>query len=327
MTAWTKAVRFASSSCCDEEIWYGKVATTGTSTVTVTWSSSVASQTPEYSAQEFTAGLGTGTVWGVDHSGTLNNTSSSTTTTYPSLSPSGTGELYFGYLTDNTATGGSTSGFTYASTAQGNQVTYNPNVSSPNAYQPTGTQTPAGISSALAAIFTASSRFHLCGRQPRDHVGHRRHDPVRRPEHCGRPVDAQCSGHEQQRLDLVDLGRRGECLDQGGRWRFGHRPGDLVRHGDDAGNLDHHADLVGLGFGRRDGVLGSRVHRGARLRHHLECESHRHAEQRFVDHDHLSEPQPEARPANSTSASPPTARPPAARLRDSPTTPRRPATR
>ncbi len=157
VSAWTKAVGFATSVGADEEIWFGKVATTGTSTITVTWSSSVASQDPEYAAQEFTSSLGSTTVWGVDQTGTRNNTSSSTTTTYPSLSPSGSGELYFGYMLDATATGGSTSGFTYANTAQGNQVTYNPGASSPSAYQPTGTQSPSDPSSGEAATFTASS--------------------------------------------------------------------------------------------------------------------------------------------------------------------------
>jgi RHS repeat-associated protein len=162
VTTWSKAVRFSTSACCDEEIWYGKVATAGASTITATWSASVASQPIEYSAQEFSASTGTGTTWAVDHTGTLNNTVSSTTTTYPSLSPSSTGELYFGYLTDNSATGGSTTGFTYDTTAVSNQVTFNPSVSSPSAYQPTGTQTPAGTSSALAALFTATGAGGSC---------------------------------------------------------------------------------------------------------------------------------------------------------------------
>ncbi len=161
VTTWTKAAGFAGSVGTDEEIWYGKVTTAGASTITATWSGSIAGDTTEYSAQEFSASTGSGTTWAVDHTGTLNNASSSTTT-YPSLSPTGSSELYFGYMIDATATGGSTTGFTYATTSASNQVAYNPSVSSPSAYQPTGTQTPASTSSAVAATFTATGSGGSC---------------------------------------------------------------------------------------------------------------------------------------------------------------------
>ncbi len=157
VTTWTKATGFSGSVGSDEEIWYGKVSSTGSSTITVTWSGSVSSEAPEYSAQEFSSGFGSGTTWAVDKTGTLNNASSSTLT-YPSLSPTGAGELYFGYVgLPNTPSAGATSGFTYAETAQANQVTYNTDISSPSAFQPTASQSPAGISSSLAAVFTASA--------------------------------------------------------------------------------------------------------------------------------------------------------------------------
>jgi RHS repeat-associated protein len=156
VTTWTKATGFSGSVGSDEEIWYGKVSSTGSSTITVTWSGSVSSEATEYSAQEFSSGFGSGTTWAVDKTGTLNNASSNTLT-YPSLSPTGAGELYFGYVgVPNTPSAGSTSGFTYDATAQGNQVTYSIDVSSPSAYQPTASQSPAGISSSLGTVFTAS---------------------------------------------------------------------------------------------------------------------------------------------------------------------------
>ena len=49
VTTWTKATGLAGTVGADEEIWYGPVATTGASTITVTWSGSVTAQTTEYS--------------------------------------------------------------------------------------------------------------------------------------------------------------------------------------------------------------------------------------------------------------------------------------
>lgn len=157
VTTWTKAVGLAGSVGADDEIWYGKVTTPGTSTITVTWSGSVSGDVTEYSAQEFSSSAGSGTTWAVDHPGTLNNSSSSTVT-YPSLSPSGSAELYLGFsVVANYGASGSTSGFTYALTSTDNVVTYDTNASSPSAYQPTATQSPAEVSSSLGALFTATS--------------------------------------------------------------------------------------------------------------------------------------------------------------------------
>ncbi len=46
-------MQFAGSVGADEEIWYGKVTSTGSSTVTFTWSASVTGHTEEYGAEEF----------------------------------------------------------------------------------------------------------------------------------------------------------------------------------------------------------------------------------------------------------------------------------
>ena len=111
VATWTKGVQFAGAGGVDAEIWFGKITTTGSATVTFTWSSSIAGHGAEYGAQEFSAGLGANTVWALDKSGTSNG-ASSTTVPFPSLTPSGTGELYFGYAqVANTAAKGTTSGF------------------------------------------------------------------------------------------------------------------------------------------------------------------------------------------------------------------------
>ena len=111
VSTWTKAVQFAGSVASDEEIWYGKVTTTGSSTITFTWSGTVTGRIPQYGVEEFSAGLGASTVWATDKTGSGNG-ASSTSVPLPSLTPSTSGELYFGYsLVANTAAAaGSTSG-------------------------------------------------------------------------------------------------------------------------------------------------------------------------------------------------------------------------
>ena len=154
VSTWTKAVQFDGSVGGDEELWFGKVTTTGASTITFGWSSSVASDSNEYGAQEFSAGLGASTVWALDKTGTLNG-ASSTSVPFPSLTPAAGGELYFGYsLVANNAAAGTTAGFTYAVTAEANAVTYDTNVTGTVA--PTATQSPAGTSSAIAILLSAA---------------------------------------------------------------------------------------------------------------------------------------------------------------------------
>jgi len=154
VTTWNKGVQFAGTGGVDTEIWFGKITTTGSSTVTFNWSASIAGHFVEYGAQEFGAGRGPNTVWTLDKSGTSNGTSS-TTVPFPSLTPSGTGELYFGYAeVANAATTGNTSGFTTVVTDDGNAVTYDPSVSS--AVSPTTTQSPAGVSTSVGVLLSAS---------------------------------------------------------------------------------------------------------------------------------------------------------------------------
>ena len=69
VTTWTKAVQFIGTGGVDTEIWFGKITTTGAATVTFTWSSSIAGFSAEYGAQEFSAGMGSATVWATDKTG------------------------------------------------------------------------------------------------------------------------------------------------------------------------------------------------------------------------------------------------------------------
>jgi hypothetical protein len=160
VSTWTKGVQFFATAVTEDmEIWFGKITTPGPSTITFTWSASVSSLITECGAQEFTAGFGSSTVWALDTSGTINNTSSSTVS-FPPLTPANTGELYVGYCwAQNNSAAGSTAGFTYTLTPNVNINTYDPNVSS--AVSPTATQSPAGNSAGVAVLIHVSNASPL----------------------------------------------------------------------------------------------------------------------------------------------------------------------
>ena len=151
VTTWTKAVNFVGTTQPrDVEIWYGTVATTGTANITFTWSTSIASDTPEYSSQEFTAGLNAGAVWTVDTTNHSDN-ASSTIVTYPSLTAAAAGELYYGFADMPNFPSAGSLPFVYTNTAANNQVTYNVN-GGPGALSPTSTQASAGVSDSVGVL-------------------------------------------------------------------------------------------------------------------------------------------------------------------------------
>ena len=136
------------------KIWTGVVRTTGTSTITVAFSGSVTSIETGLAAQQFSAPSGSSTIWGTDTGEGISN-GSSTTAIFPKLTPSGTGELYFGYgAMANTGSVGSTPGFSYATTSDDDVVAYDTKVSA--AVQPTAKQSPGGVSGGLALLITAT---------------------------------------------------------------------------------------------------------------------------------------------------------------------------
>ncbi len=155
VATWSRAEGpYAGYSGYDLELWSGTVTATGSSTVTVSFSGSVSAVNVGLAAQEFTSSSGSSTTWAVDTGGAIDN-ASSTTATFPKLTPSGTGEVYFGYdAIAQTGSAGSTSGFTYATTADADVVTYDTDVT--GAVQPTATQSPAGVSGGVAVLVTAS---------------------------------------------------------------------------------------------------------------------------------------------------------------------------
>jgi RHS repeat-associated protein len=153
-TGWTKISR-STGNGSDNELWLGTVTTTGSSTITVTFSPSASGKITELDAQEFQSSGGTSTTWSLDVAGNASTTTSSTVVNLPTLAPSGSGELYVDYTgVNNTAVAGSTSGVTF-DVYQGSIFAYDPSVSA--SLSPTAGQTPTGTYAESAALLTATT--------------------------------------------------------------------------------------------------------------------------------------------------------------------------
>jgi hypothetical protein len=138
-----------------EEIWWAVATATGSTTVTATFSSSVASLHPELVADSYT------TPSAVTWSFVAGNGTAATATSavvFPSLTASAaTNQLYWGYSAESeTGVAGSTPGFTYTGTNAGNLIAENPTIAPNTLYAPTATDSPSGNDTAIAGIFAAS---------------------------------------------------------------------------------------------------------------------------------------------------------------------------
>ena len=151
---WQRLTNTGSSA--DVELWLGTVTSTGPASISLTYSSaSVASHYVDLDVQEYTNGTGPLTTWSSDVVGSTNNSSSTTSVVFPTLTPSATHELYVGFGSlDNSGSAGSSSGFTYLTNSWGNLYIYDPDVSS--VVSPTGVQSPAGVFDAVGALLIAS---------------------------------------------------------------------------------------------------------------------------------------------------------------------------
>ena len=109
-------------------VFAGKVTSTSAATVTITWSGTTPGSY-QATGSEFSVTSGS---WAFDTQGHIDGGG---TNTWASLTPAGSGELYFGASFDSgTATAGSTPGFTYISDAHGNGLGWAVSVSA--AYAP-----------------------------------------------------------------------------------------------------------------------------------------------------------------------------------------------
>jgi hypothetical protein len=107
-------------------VFFGTVTATGAGTATISWSGT-APATWSTAGQEFHSTAGS---WAFDKQGNLD---SGGTSNWPSLTPAGTGELYWGFISDSgSSVAGSTSGYTYNANADttSDGMAYNLSVSS-----------------------------------------------------------------------------------------------------------------------------------------------------------------------------------------------------
>jgi hypothetical protein len=156
-SAWSKVAATASGSGTDTtsiEMWRCQITSTGSSPISVTWSGPAG--THELAAMEFTTGNTSGS-WVVDSSNAQYNSSSSTTVSYPNITPQSTKDLYVGYgAAPNTMSAGSTSGFTYIAGSLSNRYgLYNTSVSA--GVGPTASQSGSAVSITTGALIAAYS--------------------------------------------------------------------------------------------------------------------------------------------------------------------------
>ena len=95
VSTWTQAAHVTEGGN-QLQIFTGPVTSTGSSTLTVNYSASVTSIYTGLAAREFSSSAGASTTWTTDAAAGIAN-ASSTTVTFPKLSPAASGELYFGY--------------------------------------------------------------------------------------------------------------------------------------------------------------------------------------------------------------------------------------
>ena len=156
---WHLAERFVgpTTPVITEEIWWAVATSTGPTTIDATYSSDISgiNPGPELVSDSFTSS--NPVTWGAVPG---NGAGAPTTTAidFPSVnSNSVVNQLYWGYA-ENLSTGvpGTTSGFTWTVTAQGNLVTSNVSLSTSTSYAPTATSTSAANNTSIAAIFSAT---------------------------------------------------------------------------------------------------------------------------------------------------------------------------
>ena len=146
---WTKLTRVRDATQNEDfEEWLGPISKTGSSVVSVHFSRDVSGTNVELNAQEFTNGAGSTTAWADDLSAGAKNDTASSSITYPTLTPTSSGELYVGFSqASSSSSAGVTPGFVYENANRKSLYIYDPNVSSsvsPTASQQNGSRSPRG---------------------------------------------------------------------------------------------------------------------------------------------------------------------------------------
>ena len=155
--AWHLAKRYLDTvnHAITEEMWWAVATSTGSTQITPTYSASVASLSPELVSDSFTTSSpSTWSLVGANGAAAAATTSIS----FPSVTSGASApQVYWGYAeSTQTALSGSTAGFTYSSTAEGNLITSDVALGSNTAYAPTARETPVSNNTSIGAIFAAA---------------------------------------------------------------------------------------------------------------------------------------------------------------------------
>jgi len=139
------------------ELWYGTVTTAGPATITFNWGQSPTGQLIQYVCGEFQSVYGPFTLWTTDVYGSIYNNSATPTIPFPTLTPRGQSELYWGYAITRSGAGtaGTPAADTWVPVSLGNLVVWNVNTP-PGPHSPVGTLSVSDFSVALGAIFIGS---------------------------------------------------------------------------------------------------------------------------------------------------------------------------
>jgi hypothetical protein len=153
---WAQAEPVYAPGGANLQWWIGECITTGASTITVTFSGSVAAVVTCLTAQEFSPGV-SNPVWQVDGSqfGNLQDASSSVVV-FPTLTAAASGELYVGFgIPAGSMSGGVGSGFVFQFSG-GNALIYNVNVAA-GSVTATCTET-VGVATTTALLLKVAQR-------------------------------------------------------------------------------------------------------------------------------------------------------------------------
>jgi hypothetical protein len=154
-SGWTRAEQFVdTANDLTYMVWYAVVTKVGPATVTVSYSGST-SLPVELFADSYTTN--TTASWHVVSAGGASTPSVSAKVNWPALKSGATGaQMYWGASEEHgTGTGGSSAGFAYYVSPEGNQFLDDTALATSTTYQPVSGVSPSGVSTAVGVIFAA----------------------------------------------------------------------------------------------------------------------------------------------------------------------------
>lgn len=138
------------------DMWGGRVTAAGATTITPVWSGGSGDFFISQGIELTFSGVTGASPWTIDAVGTKQNTSS-TTIAFPTLTPTILNDCYIGFsMSINAASATVTSGYTSLRDVDTNLDLYNANITVLTAQSPTGSQSPAGLSAAIACLISAT---------------------------------------------------------------------------------------------------------------------------------------------------------------------------